>query len=494
MRRRRLGVAIAAAGALALSGCGIDKAAEHGRQLDVIGNVELSTTFCTSGDSDGESRACAPFSFPHRGQLLVAYLLPVGSSIADTLTDSGGVRHFTWSESYTAFMRDTYPEDGMYWAAYVSEPYSTTAGQQYAFTMAPEVTLPDPGAPFAGPLRYQVVGGFRTLSAAGDDGSAPVDCIDTGSTACASTEVAEQDSLQPTRDLAVLPGAEPPVVEAGGHVAVPFDLRFAGSGGDGVAFALTSPDGTVSQQTLQPRSDSDSVATVDVAVPADAEPGEYDVSLRATAPGEDDTVIHRVRGARFHVGAPQTRTGTMTYRVVAPSPQPSSDDPPPEPPVVAPPPPQHPETPPPALVPVPVHVPVDAPRAVRARLALSLTALPRRAYSGTNVSYLMTVRNASREPVLRARTCAQLPRVVQFVRATAGVSFSGSRLCFSRRHLAAGAAAAARLVAHVDVDARPGMTRASATAGAANAGLVRARARMRVLRRACPPRHTPVTG
>jgi hypothetical protein len=137
---------------------------------------------------------------------------------------------------------------------------------------------------------------------------------------------------------------------------------------------------------------------------------------------------------------------------------------------------------------------VDAPRAVRARLALSLTALPRRAYSGTNVSYLVTVRNASREPALRTRTCAQLPRVVQFVRAPAGVRFSGSRLCFSRRRLAAGAAAAARLVAHVDVDARPGMTRARATAAAANAGRVRARARMRVLRRPCPPRHTPVTG
>jgi hypothetical protein len=393
-------------------------------------------------------------------------------------------------------MRDTFPEDGMYWAGYVSEPYSSAAGQQFAFTMAPEVTLPDPGAPFAGPLRYQVVGGYRTLSAADDDGSAPVDCIDTGSTACASTEVAEHDSLQPTRDLAVLPRGEPPVAEAGEHVAVPFDLRFAGSGGDAVAFSLGSPDGTVSQQTLQPSSDSDSVVTVDVAVPADAAPGEYDVSLTATAPGEDDTVIHKVRGARYHVSASQTRTGTMTYRVVAPSPQPPAVDAPPPsvdpPPVVAPPAAQHTETPPPA--PVPVHVPVDAPRAVRARLALSLTALPRRAYSGTNVSYLVTVRNASREPALRTRTCAQLPRVVQFVRAPAGVRFSGSRLCFSRRRLAAGAAAAARLVAHVDVDARPGMTRARATAAAANAGLVRARARMRVLRRPCPPLHTPVTG
>jgi hypothetical protein len=494
MRRGRVGVAIAVATALALSGCGIDKAAENGRQLDVIGDVELSTTFCTSGDGDAQSRACAPFSSAYRGQLLVAYRLPDGSSIPDELTDDGGVRHFTWSASYTAYMRDTYPEDGMYWAAYVSDVYSSTAGDQYAFTLSPEVTLPEPGAPFAGPLRYQVVGGYRTLNDPGDDGAAPVDCTALDFIVCVSTGVAEHDSLQPTRDLAVLPSGEPPVVEAGGHVAVPFDLRFAGSGGEGVAFSLSASDGTVSQQTFQPASDSDSVATVDVAVPADTEPGDYDVELTATALGEDDGVIRKVRGARLHIGGSQTRTGTMTYRVVAPQPPvPPAVDPPSSPPAPPDPPPvQHTETPPPAPVPVPV--PVGAPRAVRARLALSLTALPRRAYSGTNVSYRVVVRNVSREPALRTRTCALLPHVVQFVRATAGVRFAGSRLCFDRRRLDAGAEAAAKLVAHVDVDARPGMTHARATAAAANAGRVRARARMRVLRRPCRPQHTPVTG
>src|SRR4051794_29134511 len=256
MRVGRLGVAIAAAGALALSGCGIDKAAEHGRQLDVIGNVELSTTFCTSGDVDGGSRACTPFSFPHHGQVLVAYRLPDRSAIPDELTDEGGIRHFTWSATYTAYMRDTYPEDGMYWAAYVSDPYSSAAGAQYAFTLSPEVTLPDPAAPYAGPLPYQVVGGYRTLSS-GDDGSSPVDCADTGSTACDSTGVEAHDSLQPARDLAVLPGGDPPVVEAGAHAVVPFDVRFAGSGGEGAVFTLSASDGTVSRPMLSPDSNSD---------------------------------------------------------------------------------------------------------------------------------------------------------------------------------------------------------------------------------------------
>ena len=481
-------MAIAGALALATSGCGIDKADEHGRQLDVIGNVELSTTFCTSGDVDGGSHACAPFSFSHRGQVLVAYRLPDRSAIPGELTDDGGIRHFTWSASYTNYMRDTYPEDGMYWAAYVSDPYSPAAGEQFAFTLSPEVTLPDLTAPYAGPLPYQVVGGYRTLGP-GDDASAPVDCTDTGSTACDSTGVAVQDSLQPTRDLAVLPGGDPPVVEAGTHAKVPFDVRFAGSGGEGTSFTLSASEGTVSQPALSPGSNSDNVVTVDVPVPAGTEPGDYEVTLTATAIGEDDTVIRKGRARRVQVGSVQTRDGFMTYRVVAPRPHPPAAENPPPPADTAPP---VADSPPPAPpVPVPAHpgapppvVPVvDAPRAGRARLALSLTALPPRALSGTNVSYRVVARNVSHRPALQTRVCARLPRVVRFVRATAGVRFAGRELCFRRGRLGPGARAAARLVAHIDVDAEGGMTRARATAIAANAGRVRARARMRIVER-----------
>jgi hypothetical protein len=472
MRVTRVGAAIAGAAALALGGCGIDKADEHGRQLDVIGNVELSTTFCTSGDVDGGSRACAPFSFGHRGQVLVAYRLPDRSAIPAELTDDGGVRHFTWSASYTAYMRDTYPEDGMYWAAYVSDPYSSGAGEQYAFTLSPEVTLPDVVAPFAGPLPYQVVGGYRSLSP-GEDAGSPVDCTDTASTACDSTGVAAHDALQPTRDVAVLPGGDPPAVEAGSHVAVPFDLRFAGSGGEGVVFSLSSPDGTVSQTTLAPDASSDNAVTVDVPVAAGTEPGDYEVTLTATATGTDDTVIRKGRAARFHVGGVQTRSGSMGYRVVAPSPHPPAVDPPAtvEPPAAAPPPaaPAHTEPPPP--VPVPVPVPVESPRAARARLALTLTALPRRALSGTDVRYRVVARNVSRVPALRTRVCVRLPRVVQLVR--------GVR-CFARARLASGARMTAVLVAHIDIDFEGGTTLARATAHATNAARVHARARMRI--------------
>jgi uncharacterized repeat protein (TIGR01451 family) len=174
----------------------------------------------------------------------------------------------------------------------------------------------------------------------------------------------------------------------------------------------------------------------------------------------------------------------MQYRVVEPPPAPVPVGDPPPPPTAD----------PPAPIPPPVPVPIDTPRSVRARLALSLTALPRRVYSGSNVSYRLVVRNVSREPALRARVCARLPGSVQFVGATTRVWFAGSELCFDRARIAAGDEVAERVVVHVDVDAHPGMTRARATASAANADLSRARARMRVIRRPCHAQRAPVTG
>jgi hypothetical protein len=214
----------------------------------------------------------------------------------------------------------------------------------------------------------------------------------------------------------------------------------------------------------------------------------YEVSLTATALGEGDTIIHKPRAGRLAVGGTEKRTGTMQFRVVDPPapPVPPAGDPPPPPPVDDPPP----LSPPPP----PAPGPVDAPRAVRARLALSLSALPRRAYSGSNVSYQLVARNVSHDAAVKARVCVRLPGNVQFVRATALARFVGSELCFDRPRLAAGEEVAERLVVHIDVDAHPGTTRAHATAVAANAALVRARARMRVLRRPCRPQHAPVTG
>ncbi len=74
------------------------------------------------------------FHSPHRGQVLVAYRIPTGSSAPESLTDDGGNWHFTRSESYAAYMQEHYPEAGMSWVGYVSEVKSAEAGDRAAFT------------------------------------------------------------------------------------------------------------------------------------------------------------------------------------------------------------------------------------------------------------------------------------------------------------------------------------------------------------------------
>jgi uncharacterized repeat protein (TIGR01451 family) len=515
MALRRVGVGIAAVVAAVLSGCGIDKVDEHARQLDVIGDVEISTTFCTSGDMDQQSHSCSVYTRSHRGQALVAYRLPDGSDAPSDLTDDGGNRHFSLSASYTAYMEQTYPEAGMHWTGYVSDVYSTDAGAQYAFALSPELPLPSPGKPFEGPYRYQVVGGYRALTDPAEDGSAPVDCGETVNTSCTETGVADEDSAHPTRDLAVLPGAEVPTVVAGGEVRVPFDLRFVGAAGEPVRFQLAASSDlegarvVLEEAALQPATDSSNAVGAVVSVPADTPPATYAVDLSATATGAGDPIIHTADGV-------ERRAGRMTFRVVAAPPSPPVPDPvvvpppppdpvivPPPPPdpvpdsVVAPPPPADPVVAPPLPVPAPVHAPPEhrQPRpAPRARFRLSLAARPRRAYSGGFATYTVVARNVSREPAVRTRVCETLPARVQFVRATRRVRFVGRDVCFDRRRLGAGASLATLVVVHVDTDARPGMARARATATAANADRAGARARLRVLQRVAPPRRAPVTG
>ena len=470
--------------AIAVSGCGVDKADEHSRQLDVIGDVEVATTFCTSGDVDRETHSCAVFESSHRGQVLVAYRIPLGSEAPETLTDDGGNLHFSRSDSYSAYMQEALPEEGAHWVGFVSEPRSAAGGTQAAFTVSPPLTLPDPGLPFSGPYRYYVDGGYRELSSAEDDGSAPVDCS-APTTSCFAGN--GEDSLQPVRDLAVLPAPELPTVAPGGHVRVPFSLRLTGNWTDQAPLPLAASTDLagatleLDHDTLEPHGDAERPVVADVSVPAGAAEGTYEVRLTASAVGEPDVIVYKV-GPAARVAGAEERVGTMVFRVVAPRPD--------EPPATVP-------GPAPAAVPGEVQ-PVPAgqavPAAPRARLALSLTAEPRRAYSGTYAGFLVEARNVSARPAMSTRVCQALPGRVQFVQASRRVAFRGRSVCFGRGRLGGGRSMFAIVYVRVDTDARAGMARASATARAANADRVGARAGLRILRRAAAPRRAPVTG
>ena len=197
----------------------------------MIGDVQVSTTFCTGGDSDADSHGCAAFTRDRRGQALVAYRVPEGSDAPDAFAEDAGKLQFARSDGYSAYMEATYPEPGMHWTGYVSEPHSFDAGYRNAFTVSPRLTLPGAGTPFAGPFRYQVVGGYRTLAGPEEDGSAPVDCAaEGGLTDCVSSGAPGADSAQPVRDLAVTPAPGQPEVAPGGRVRVPFADDVRGSG------------------------------------------------------------------------------------------------------------------------------------------------------------------------------------------------------------------------------------------------------------------------
>jgi hypothetical protein len=415
-------------------------------------------------------------------------------------------------------MEATYPEDGMHWVGYVSDVQSPPVGYGSAFGVSPRFSLPQ--HPFAGPFPYKVVGGWRELTDADADGSAAIDCTDTGSTSCAETGASGDDTSLATLDLAVLPGGDVPAVEAGGHVSVPFSLQLYGTGGEGARFALSASSDLAGASLSVARSAGAGGSEVGVSVPAGTAPGTYRVTLEATAPADGDVIIHRVgagraavrggrkavlRTAKSEAAGVERRTGTTTFRVVAPPP-PHPDPPPPvEPPAPDPAPgpgpvPDPQPAPGPAPGPHPSPGPAEppargpGPAARRAQLRLSLAALPRRAYGGDFASYLLVVRNSARQAAHRMRVCERLPRRVQFVRATRRVRFRGRDLCFDRARLGGRRAITARVYVHVDNDARPGMAHAHATATASNANRARAAARLRVLRRVAPPQRAPVTG
>jgi len=202
---------------------------------------------------------------------------------------------------------------------------------------------------------------------------------------------------------------------------------------------------------------------VGVDVPAGAEPGVYLVELTAAVADRPD---------------PQRRRGLMRFEVVAP-------------PLVAalPEPAASPEEPPAAL---PQRTVARRPRP---RLALSLRAVPRRAYTGARARYRLVARNLSaRAPARRTRVCQRLPGRVQYAAATRRVRFAGRSVCFRAGTLGPGGRASARIRVRVNRDARPGSARARAVVSAANARPARARASLQVVRRAQVPRPAPVTG
>jgi hypothetical protein len=122
---RRAGAAAAAVtAAVVLSGCyGI--AGQAGTQLDVVGDVDVTTSLCThpfdgTSDADGCVTDGAPIG---TSQLFYAYQVPDGVTAPASLTAGGSLAtvSFTKDSEYAAIVQDQSPAtDGTHWVSYRS--------------------------------------------------------------------------------------------------------------------------------------------------------------------------------------------------------------------------------------------------------------------------------------------------------------------------------------------------------------------------------------
>src|SRR3954451_5013808 len=176
--RRVVALVLAIPLAWAIAGCGIGIREQSSSQRGVIGRVQVSTTFCTTADAaTSDNSSCLAHSKDNRGQALVGYRIPQGSSAPETLVSTGDLElTYTQDAAYTSYLNQQYPKDGASWIGYRSEVHESHAGDDPSWTLTPRFSLPNAGEPYPGPFAYATTAGYRDL-AAGDDGSAPVVCV-----------------------------------------------------------------------------------------------------------------------------------------------------------------------------------------------------------------------------------------------------------------------------------------------------------------------------
>lgn len=282
---------------VALSGC-VSIASESARQLDEVGDVELTTVICATQARnavegcpvDDEAQGSTPTAY----QVLMAYRIPSQAAAPETVAASDVELRLSRSASYTAELQRLAPAPaGQQWVGYISPAfdYSPTQAEQSATIVARMMLVRDVnGAPFPSPFHFRTIVGHRAVR--DGDPNRPVTCgealeapNDDGTT-CMSYPPPEQlasDMKVATRDLGILTGAAG-TAPRGGSGVVPFTVSYSGeppSPSFALAATTTVPGATVS---AQPSAAGDGIVPVHVSVPASTAPGIYEVNLTATHP------------------------------------------------------------------------------------------------------------------------------------------------------------------------------------------------------------------
>jgi hypothetical protein len=344
LRRFLLGALIAAALAVAMSGCALLKSVTS-TQLNTIGNVQITSIIC-AGDTNSNNTGYNPADSACQGstkggninqdaagsnyQISLAYRVSNAvsgpSSFTSTNTSNppttpcgSGVTFNQNAGLATAIQGLSPAGSGKKWIAYYSTTQNyTTSGCQY-LTVAPQFTLGQSFGvvPFQGPFNYRTIVGWRQVDEAtpGNTSSRAATCGSTAITSsyndgvdgtdsdttpdmlgiCADDPtpavISGADASQPTRDLGVIPSSNG-TAHAGGSGTVSFNARYNGAAlpsGNFTLSATTNIAGataTPSPTTLNPIADSDNNVNVNVSVPAGTTPGDYNVFLFATLGSE----------------------------------------------------------------------------------------------------------------------------------------------------------------------------------------------------------------
>lgn len=282
-----------------LGGC-VSISEETSRQLDEVGDVELTTVICASETVVGPRCPASNSSEIGTGgdyQALIGYRLPAQTSPPESVFAAEPLITLSRSATYTAELERLLPpppESGQRWAGYVSAPFNYQVGDsQTQATVVARVLLlrSADGGPFAAPFRYRTVVGYRH---AGENPARPVVCGDTATTHNDDTvcmtfpneEDVKTDLELQTRDLGILVGASTRVAR-GSAGSLPFTLAYNGASASpsfAVAATTNIPGGTVTPGVLEaaPAESGASVVPVAVTVPGSTAPGAYEVVLTAT--------------------------------------------------------------------------------------------------------------------------------------------------------------------------------------------------------------------
>ena len=274
---------------LGATGCapGVMISNQSSSQLNTIGKVQLTTTFCTTATNGGSS--CGAASAEGGTTVVkIGYSIPQAASApASFSTVSGRSLTFTQDSSYTASQAGVTVPSGNKWVGYSSNSFNYNGAAETG-RVEPQFGLTQgaDGSPFTGGFPYSVT----------------VQQSDSKGLSKPSTSTGTQS----TRDLGIThANASAP---AGRTATVPFDLKYAGASGAGPFTVAASTDlpsatATPSITTLTPAADSDNNMTVNVPVPDVATVGNYNVTLTAS------------------LSNGQTRTGTAVLTVTPKVPQ-----------------------------------------------------------------------------------------------------------------------------------------------------------------------------